>query len=454
MKKTLALLSIFLSFAYASFGQTKDTTSLNYSLQQCIDYAYKNQNKMLNASIDEQIAAAKVNEIRGIGLPQINASADVKDYFAIPTSLLPASIFPSRPGSPPLPAGSFVPVQFGTRYNSTAGFDGSQIIFDGSYFVGLQASKTYLELSKKNVERTKIDIVVSVSKAYYGALLNEERFKLLTANVARIKKLLDDTKVMYDNGFVEKIDLSRITVNYNNLLVEKEKTERLLKIGYYLLKYQMGMDLNSKLTLSDKIKDVNQQIPLNAEKIDFTKRVEYSLLQSQQRLYELDLKKNRYGYLPSLVAYGSLLANAQRNTFDLTHTDIQWFQIGLVGAKLTLPIFDGLQKNYRIQQAKLNLLKTKNDVNSLEQGISLEINNTQISYQNSIAALETQKKNIVLAEEVYNTSKIKYDQGVGSNLEIINADASLKEAQTNYYNAMYDVLVNKIDFDRANGLIK
>jgi outer membrane protein len=436
------LLCSLLFLVNISIAQVKDSASLSFSLQQCVDYATKNQNKILNAGLDEQLAAAKVKEVVGIGLPQINGSFDLKDYLSIPTSLLPAQVFGGRPGD-------FIPVKFGTKYNASAGFDASQILFDGTYIVGLQAAKTYLELSKKNAERTKIETVVAVNKAYYGALINEERFNLLKTNVARIKKLLDDTKAMYESGFVEKIDVSRITVNYNNLMVE-----RLLKMNYVLLKFQMGMDLKTKLILTDKLNSAAQAAPLATEKIDYSKRVEYSLIQSQQHLYELDLKKNKMGYLPSVIAYGSLIANAQRNTFDIFDTDKKWYPIAIIGGRITVPIFDGLQKNYRIQQAKINLLKSRNDAKTLEQSIDLEVSSTQINYQNNLASLETQKKNIVLAEEVYNTSKIKYDQGVGSNLEIINADASLKEAQTNYYNAMYDVLVSKIDLDKANGLIK
>ncbi len=447
MKNTFTFLAVLLIISN-SYAQVKDTSAYNFSLQQSIEYAMKNQNGVLNATLDEQMAAARVKEIIGIGLPQINGSFDVKDYLAIPTSLLPAQVFGGK-------AGDFIPLKFGTKYNATAGLDASQLIFDGSYIVGIQASKTYLELSKKSTERTKIEMIVAVSKAYYSVLINDERFKLLSTNVTRLKKLSDDTKVMFDNGFVEKIDLSRITVSYNNLLVEKEKVERLLKLGNYLLKFQIGMDLGASLTLTDKLNAVVPQMnsPL-VEKMDYTKRIEYSLLTTQQHLYELDLKKNRFAYLPSVVAYGSLNGNAQRNTFDIFDTDKKWYPIALVGAKITVPIFDGLQRNYRIQQAKVSLLKSRNDAKSLEQSIEMEVNSALTSYQNSLSALEAQKKNIELAEEVYNTSKIKYDQGVGSNLEVVTADAALKEAQTNYFNAMYDALVTKIDLDKANGLIK
>lgn len=444
MKKIFTVLWLLL-LTNASFAQVKDS-AYSFSVQQSIEYAFKNQSKILNAVMDEQIAVNKVKETIGIGLPRIGGNFDFKDYFAIPTMVAAASSF----GGPP---GVYSEFKFGLRYNATAGLDASQLIFDGSYLVGLQASKTYRELSQKNVERTRIETAVAVYKAYYSALINEERFKLMNINVERIKKLMDDTRVMYENGFVEKIDLSRITVSYNNLMVEKEKVEQLLKIGYYMLKFQMGMDLNTDLTLTDKL-DTEVKAIAFSDKIDFSKRIEYSLMQTQQRLLELDLKRYRMAYLPSIVAYGNLSAQAMRETFDVFDADKKWYPIGIIGAKVTVPIFDGLQNKYKTQQAKLSLLKTRNDIKNLEQGLSMEIRVAQVAYQNSQLALEVQKKNIQLAEEVYNTSKIKYDLGVGSNLEILNADAALKESQTNYYNAIYDALVAKIDMDKANGNIK
>lgn len=448
MKKIFLLFAMGLAILNSSYAQTKDSSSFAFSLQQCIDFAYKNQSRVVNAAIDEKIAGEKVKEITGVGLPQLNGSLDVKDYVQIPTSLIPAQFFGGRPGE-------YFPVKFGTKYNTTAGVDASQLIFDGSYIVGLQASKTYKELSAKNLQRSKIEAAVAVSKAYYSVLINERRFELLKVNVERVKKLMDDTKVMYENGFAEKIDFSRVSVSYNNLVTEKDKIEKMLQLGYLVLKFQMGMDLNSKLTLTDNLNaGTSQLVNMAEEKVDYSKRIEYDLIQTQKRLYELDLKKNRYGYLPSLVAYGNLSANAQRQEFDFLDTKKKWFPIGIVGAKLTIPIFDGLQKNYRIQQSKLTLMKTINDAKMLEQSIDMEVKSARINYQNSLASLETQKKNIELAEEVYNVSKKKYEEGVGSNLEVVNADAALKEAQTNYYNAMYDALVAKIDLDKASGLIK
>lgn len=448
MKKLIALIGAGL-FTLNSFAQTKDSASFSFSLQQAINYALQNQTNVKNAMIDEQLAQKKVNEIAGMGLPQINASFDLREFLEIPTSLIPADFFGGAPGT-------FAAVKFGTKYNATAGIDVSQLIFNGEYFLGLKASKVFVEISTKSTQRTKIETSSTVSKAYYTVLVNEERTKLIDATIVRIKKTLDDTKALLDNGFVEKIDYDRLTVAYNNLLVEQEKIQRLLALGSYLLKYQMGMDVNANLTLTDKLVDVKLDISntVSSQKFDYEKRVEYGLFQTQFKLAKLELKRQRLSYLPSAFAYGSFSGSAQRNEFDIFDTDKRWYPTSVIGAKVTMPIFSGFQRHSRNQQAKLSLMKAENNIDYIEKSIELEIASATAILQNAATSLENQKKNIAIAEDVVRVSKLKFEQGVGSNLEMITAETSLKEAQTNYFNALFDALVAKIDFDKANGNLK
>jgi outer membrane protein len=447
--KVTYVLAISATIAGPVFSQNNSATSFSFSLQQAIDYAMQNQTKVQNAMYDEQIAQNKVKEIRGIGLPQINGSFDVKDFLDIPTTIIPANAF-----NPLAPKDLLIPVNFGLPYSSSAGIDASQLVFEGSYIVGLQATKVYLDLSRKATQRTKIETVVGVTKAYYSVLLNDERMKLMEANVTRLKKLMDDTKALNDNGFVEKLDLDRITVTYNNLVVEKEKIQRFLDLSTALLKYQMSMDQNASLILTDKIADVKfDSGNVSAEKFDYSKRVEYSLMQTQNAGAKLQLKKDRFGYLPNMVLYGSASLNAMRLKFDIFDFSQKWYPTTVIGAKIGIPIFDGLQKNYRIQQSKLGILKSENDLKFIQQSIDLELASTKATLLNSSSSLETQKKNIELAEDVYRVAKLKYDQGVGSNLEVLNSETALKEAQTNYYNALYDALIAKVEYEKASGAI-
>jgi len=448
MKKLILLVGTVCITLY-SFSQTKDSFSYSFSLQKAIEFALQNQKDVKNAIIDEQIAQKKVNEIAGMGLPQINSSFDLREFIEIPTSLIPAEIFGGAPGT-------FAAVKFGTKYNATAGLDASQLIFSGEYFLGVKASKVFVELSTKSTQRTKIETSATVSKAYYTVLVNEERIKLIDATVSRIKKTLTDTKALLDNGFVEKIDYDRLTVTYNNLLVEQEKMQRLLSLGNYLLKYQMGMDVNARLLLTDKLADVKFDFTnsISTQKFDYEKRIEYGLFQSQYKLAKLDLKRQRLSYLPTAFAYGSLSGSAQRNEFDVFNTDKKWFPTSVIGAKITMPIFNGFQRHSKNQQAKLSLQKAENNMDFIKNSIDLEIASSTAILQNAASSLENQKKNILIAEDVVRVSKLKYEQGVGSNLEMITAETSLKEAQTNYFNALFDALVAKIDYDKANGNLK
>ncbi len=454
----------FLWLSHICTAQTpRDTGKYSFSLQQAIDFAMKTQLQLQNASYDEKIASEKVKETVGIGLPQISGSFDVKDFADIPTTVLPDFITPAVVGINqgyfglhplfPYVAGDGMPVKFGTQYNASAGISASQLLFSSDYLVGLQATKTYLDLTRKATQRTKIDVSVGVTKAYYSVLINNERIKTMDANIERIKKLMDDTKALNENGFVEKIDVDRITVTYNNLQVEKEKLQRLLGLGSSLLKFQMGMDQSATLALTDKLEDVKFQPDVAADKFDYGKRIEYSLFETQKNIAQLDLKRNKMSYLPTAVLYGSASENAYRSQFDI-FAKKPWYPTVVIGGTINVPIFDGLQKNYRIQQAKLNLLKADNNLKSVQQAIDMERASTQINLQNASSTLDNQKKNIELAEEVYKVSKIKYEQGIGSNLEVTTAETALKEAQTNYFSALFDALVAKVDYDKANGVIK
>ena len=445
-QKNIMKRKILILFSLFSAGFSFAQNSNSFTLQQAIDYAMQNQISVQNAVLDEQIAQNKVKEVLGIGLPQISGSFDVKDFLEIPTSLIPAEFFGG-------PVGTYMGVKFGTQYNASAGITASQLVFSSDYFLGLQAIKTFMELSQKATMRTKIETAAAVSKAYYMVLVNDERIKLVDANVTRLKKLMDDTKVLNTTGFVEKIDLDRITVAYNNLIVEKEKISKLFELAKILLKYQMGMDQTIEIILADKLDAINFQATITMEKFDYTKRIEYSLFQTQLGLSQLQLKSDKLGYLPTLVLYGSASANAYRNKFNFFDTQLGWYPTILIGGTLSVPIFSGGQKHYKIQQSKLSLIKAQNNLKFIQQTIDLDLSSSRIALQNASSSLETQKKNIELAEEIYKVSKLKYDQGVGSNLEVMTSETALKESQTNYYNALYEALIAKIDYDKATGTL-
>lgn len=436
-------------FSAVSVNAQQSTNASDFTLQSAIDYAFKHNANYLNAELDVKMNDYKRKEVLGMGLPQISGSVDYKDYFELPTSLLPGQFF----GAPP---GTYIPVKFGTQYNATAGGSVSQLVFSSDYIVGLQATKQLKLLSEKNLERTKTETIVIITKAYYNALINRERLKTLEANIVRLKKLFDDTKTLNQNGFVEKIDVDRIELAYNNLLTEKEKVERLIGVSETLLKFQMGFDIKQPIRLTDELK-ADQLVDvdlLTDQKVNYDSRQEFSMLQLQEKLNKLEIKRYKLQHLPTLVAYASYIEQAQRTKFDFFDSEQKWYPIGLFGVTLSVPVFSGGQKFYKIKQAKINLQKTSNTLVSVKSAIDMEVNVNSIMYKNAFASMLNQKKNRELALSIYETAKKKYEAGVGSNLELVNAETSLKESETNYLSAVFDLLMAKTDLDKANGNIK
>ena len=438
-------LTLFLCLIIASNAkaQLADTIA-HFSLQEAIDYAQTYHSSIQNAKIDEEIAANTVKQTIGIGLPQVNGNVNFQDFIKVPTSLVPGEIF----GQP----GRLLPVQIGVKYQSSFGLELNQLLFDGTYIVGLQASKTYRELSMKSLKRSRIETSVAVTKAYYSVLVSNEQLNLLDANMVRLKKSLDDTKALYKNGFVEKIDVDRLTVLHNNLETERENVIRLLDLNVNLLKFQMGLSVQSKLTLKDSITGLQvAQTFVVSDTSVYKNRIEYSLLETQKKLNELDLKRYKSQFLHSLSAFGSTSQNALSNSFG-TMFD-RSFPTTLIGFRLSVPIISGGIKLYQVRNAKLEILKTQNNLINLRNGISLEVEQAQTIYRNGLKSLENQNRNMELAQEVLRVTKIKYEQGVGSSIEVTTAETSLKESQNNYINALYDLLINKVNMDKALGKI-
>lgn len=459
MKKS-PLFFFALLTAINAFSQSRDTT-YRFSLKQAIEFSLQNQKDVLNSQLDAEISTAQVKEIIGIGLPQLSASVDVKDFEKIPTTFLPDFISPSvynilfdENVIPRRDLGNTAvfPVQFGTRWNASAGLTASQLLFDPTYLIGVKATKTISELAHKNVTRTRLETAVAVTKAYYGVLLLQEKKKVLDANVDRIQKLKEDTKALYENGFVEKLDYDRVQVLHNNMLSERDKFNRLILLSSQVLLFQMGAHPSSQIELTDTLNAAelkNTLIP--AEKTDASKRIEYSILKTQEKLQNYNLSRYKVAYYPNLVAYGSLSTNAQRNEFNFFDRTEKWYPTGVIGATLNLPLFDGFQKNARIRQARLQLRKITNELNSFEQAVQLDVNSNRNAILDALSSLDVQEKNLTLATDIYRTSKLKYDEGVGSNLEVLDAETSLKEAQSNYFNALYDALIARVNLDKALG---
>ena len=466
-------------FAVAiSFPAIGQTNTQVFNLEQCIEYALANSVNIKNAIVDEKIADARVKETRGIGLPQIDASVSLQHNAKLPpffARYATAQGFAGKdengnnvldiPGVQPTDVVA-APNFFQLPSNGNAALSVNQILFNGSYLVGLKAANAYRELSIRTTRQTKEQTIQQVTKAYYAVLINKDRMNLFDNNIARVDSLLMTTKALNKNGFAEGIDVDRIQVTLNNLLAERDKFYNMQELAVHLLKFQMNYPLDQPLDVAGDIAsleiDENLLQSYNVD-WDYTERSDYRLLEASRDLQNLDVRNKFSSALPSLSAFANLGYSTQspdisglfKTNTNLDDTGLigpdKWYSYTMFGVSLNVPIFSGLQRSYRLQQSKLNLLKIENNFTSLKAGIDLEVKQAAISYLNAIKSLESQRANRTLAANIARITKIKYEEGVGSNLEVVEAEAALKEAQINYYSALYDALLAKVDLDKAYG---
>lgn len=449
MKNILLLFCLISATAFTGYAQQPqpDGQTYNFTLSDCINYAYLHRDSVQNAALDVKNAEYHIKETTGRGLPQINATGSFIDYLTLPTTLLPAEFS----GGPP---GTFIPVKFGVKYQSNLGVGLTQMLFDGDYLVGLKSRESYKKLFELSYTRSKIDANVTVTKVYYQVLVNGEQIKLLDANITQLKQLVDQTTAQNKQGFVERIDVDRLTVQYNDLVTTRENTLNLLALNYQLLKFQMGMPIENNLILKDKLQDIKlETLPeAVADTTFYRNRVEYGLLETQKKLNEFDLKSRKAAYLPKL-SFNANFANAYQNN-SLSNLYSRAYPVNYIGLTLNVPIFNGFQRSYQVKQAKIAVQKVENTLFTVKNALNLQASQAKIIYTNGLRSLNNQKANQALAQEVLRVTRVKYQQGVGSSIEVTQAQTALQDADNRYIQGLYQALVSKVDLDKAYGNIK
>ena len=455
-----AVISLVLLSAVANAQQKNE-----FSIKQCVEYANKNSVTVKNALLDVDIQHQANRQITSAAYPQVNGSISTTHYFDIPVTTLPDFISPAtyqvlvdqgvKDGSGQtikFPAGGFgsIPAQFGTSWNASGGIDVSQLLFDGQVFVGLVARGAVIDYYKKTAEITQEQIKVNIYKIYYQLAVGKKQIGSIDANIELVNKLLHDTKEMYKNGFSEKLDIDKTTVQLNNLQTEKIKYESMLAVGNSGLKFLMGMPQKDELVLTDSISDEDLKANILDSSYNYNDRKEIQLLTMAEKLGGYNVKRYQLSKIPTIAAFASYSKNAQRNSFNFFNKG-DWFTTSIVGFKMSVPIFSGFSRNSQIQKARLELEKTKNSTTQLKQNIDADIEQSRTKMVSAMLTVDNQKKNIELAQKVYITTKIKYEQGLGRSDELYLAQAQLSIAQNNYYSSLYDAINAKIDWLKAAG---
>jgi len=442
--KQVFLLIIGTMSIVQSMAQTEIPNIHQFKLDDCVVYAQRNNVQVKNAllAIDAQVQTNR--EIGAAAYPTVMTSTSVMDYTKIPTSLLPAQIFGGAPGT-------FIPVQFGTKFNANYGANFSQLLFDGQVFIALQARNTSLEMQRKNAALTEENIKANIYKIYYQLSASRTQLNILDANIERLSKLAHDAEVMYKNGFAEKLDVDKVNVQLNNLQTEKLKANNAVAIGYMGLKMLMGMPVKDSLVLTEAIneKDLTGDVLVENE-FQYALRKDFQYLTTLKKLSEYNVKRYQLSNLPTVSVSGAYTKNAQRSKFDFFEGG-KWFTTSFVNLNVSLPIFNGGATMARIRRTKIELEQVSNQMEAMKNNIDNEITQAKLNYISSVATVQFQKKNMQLAETVYAQTRKKFETGTGSNTEISASQADLVAAQNNYMNALYSALIAKVDFLKATG---
>ncbi|MBC7948825.1 MAG: TolC family protein [Chitinophagaceae bacterium] len=444
---------------------TAKTTRHELSVQQAVDYARKNNVQVKNALLDVKLQEQVNREITSNAYPHINANLGTTYNPNVATQVLPNFISPATyqvlvdegvrngAGNPITMPGDFgfIAAQFGTKYSATGGLSLTQILFDGQVFVGLQARSATLDFRRKNVEVTEEIIKSNIYKIYYQLVVSRTQVELLDSNISLIDKLLHDTRIIYQNGFAEQLDIDKVSVQLANLQTEKVKVLNLVSNGYYGLKVLMGMPINDELILTDTLSDeIIKDGVLGNEVFSYEDRKEFQYANIGKTLNEYNVRRYKLSQIPTVSLSGNYAKNAQRDKWNFFGSG-DWFTISNINLNVAIPIFNGFFTKSKIAQAKIEVEKTNNQIEELKLQIDSEVAVAKNNFRSAVSTLDFQKRNMELAEKVYQQTKKKYEAGTGSQTEINTAQTEMKAAQIFYVTALYDAIIARVDFLKATG---
>jgi len=439
MKRKSLILALIAGLSLPALAQQ------SYSLKEAQDYAVKHSFSAQKAELDVRTAQSKIKETTAAGLPQINAEGSYNDNIQVPSSAIDPGTFAG------MPTGRLQRVQFGVRHAMTGAITASQLLFSGSYIVGLQASKAYSDLANTQKEKTEVQIRQDVASAYFLVIASKENVATLSKAYNTLEQTTKDTKALYENGLTEESSADQLTLNLNNLKNTLENATQQAEQALNLLKFQMGLPQESAISVSESMESLTEvnSSDLMDSKVDASVTLDFKLAQQNMRMQYLNLKSKRASYLPTLAMF----ATHQQNGFAQKFKDFDYkggfYPATIVGFKLTVPIFSSGMKHEQVVQAKLDFDRAKIMEVQAKEGIALEQQNARINYTFQLKNFDNQKENLALAEKVKNKTAIKFKEGVASSFELSQIESQYLTAQGNYIQAVINLLNAKTQFQKA-----
>lgn len=443
--------------------------TITLSLDEAIAYAIENSYNTKVARKDIEAAEKKVWETTSTGLPQISAAVQYQNFIKQPVSLLPAAAFDNTlstiqtveqyfnlqaTSTPPTVEG-FIPVVFGTQQNANATVTLTQLLFDGSYLVGLQASRTYLKISQQAEEKTELITREAVINAYGNVLITESSIEVLKNNITILEKNYKDAKKIFENGLNEEEDVEQLEITLGSVKNQLSNVKRLKEIAYQMLNLSLGNAIDTKLILTDSLDsliDNNINLNLIASDFNINNHIDFRIAENDRESKRLLLKLEKSKYLPSLNAFVNYGAQAFSDSFTFFNGDQRWFQQSLFGVNLNVPIFSSFGRKSRAAQAKIELDKADFLLEQTKKQLNLQAKKAKSDYQLSIETYQTSKRNVSLSERIEKKQRLKFFEGISSSFELLQAQNQLYTQQQNYLQSMLDVISKKAALENALNL--
>jgi len=431
---------IFWLFASSLYAQ-ESTTS--FTLQEAIAFAIKNNRAVQNAERDVKIAVQTKRETTATGLPQINAKIGYNNWLEQQVSLIPAEFFGGAPGQ-------FAEVSFGTNQTMNGVVTVKQKLFDGSYLVALQAAKVFLEISKNSKEKTLNEIRKIVAYSYGNILLAEANLEIIDSNIILLEKNVWELSKVYESGLVEEESLQQLQLTLSGLKSNQRYTKRLKSIAYQMFNNSIGVDLETPVVLTNSLEELvvfYSTITPSESDNEFEEVIDFKIAVNSVRSDELLLKLEKSKALPTLNAFinGSYSGNSQR--FSFTENSQKWFGASLFGVTLDIPVFSSFRRSASTQRARLNLEKSKSNLEDTANKIKLEINTARSNYEFAVEDYEIKKTALDLSENIATKNEIKFFEGLTTSFDLSQAQRQLYVAQQDYLQSMLNILLKRVDLE-------
>ena len=435
-----ALLVLLAQFARAQ-------APVELSLQDCISYAMQHADTVKNARLSILRQEAQNNQVKALALPRVNGQVQYS-YYPKPQQTLVPGAFAGRTD------GGYIPVQFVPSNGATAQVSGSQPIFDGTLLVALKARKAIMEVANMAEKLTEENLRYQIQRAYFAVVIGQVQMRNLAASLNVARDLSHDIEVLRQTGFAEKIDVDRTHVQLSNLETDSIRTSAMVETGDQALKFTIGMDINQPIVITDTSLEHNltDAAELLTQQLEYSRRTEYNLLSTSLKLDEANLRRYQLSGYPTLSAFANTGYNYGSNQFtDLTNFRKNYLFSTLLGVQLNVPIFNGFLRTNQVREAKLNIERTKNNIHLLRLALDFQAAQSQTTLKNALLAAEKQRRNLELSNSIVDLARRKFKAGVGSNLEVNQAQTDLLLSQNNYYNALLDVVNAQADVQKALG---